>query len=127
MITGKLTKINSNHSNVRTDTMIGSAGNIPIVGEMFVIVNGEPLDSTHGESGRMIRTTTVKDVTKLNMFQYVFKTRNSEYRFDLLCDECEIPATHIQKDAANSVHTFCDKCWDEHVEFSGNNGKPYGF
>ena len=127
MITGQLTKIRSNHSNVRTDTMIGTAGSIPEVGQVFVIVNGNPIETDKGQSGRMIQTTEVIDVVKLNAFQYMFKTQNSEYRFDVLCDECEVSATHIQRDAANQIHTFCDSCWDDHVAFSGNNGKPYSF
>jgi hypothetical protein len=44
-----------------------------------------------------------------------------------ICDECEKPAFKVQRDAANQKHVFCKKCWDGHVAFSGNKGKPYGF
>jgi hypothetical protein len=43
------------------------------------------------------------------------------------CDECRKPAFKVQKDAANIQHVFCKECWNAHVEFSGNAGKPYGF
>ena len=43
------------------------------------------------------------------------------------CDECEEPVFKVQKDASNIKHSFCKKHWEEHVDFSGNEGKPYGF
>jgi hypothetical protein len=45
----------------------------------------------------------------------------------LVCDECGNPAFRVQLDAANHRHIFCEQCWDEHVAFSGNRGKPYVF
>lgn len=44
-----------------------------------------------------------------------------------VCDECRKPAFRVQRDAANHEHVFCEQCWGEHVAFSGNDGKPYGF
>ena len=43
------------------------------------------------------------------------------------CDECNEAAFKVQRDAANYEHVFCEKCWNEHVVFCGNGGKPYGF
>ena len=43
------------------------------------------------------------------------------------CDECGKPQFKTQRDAANNKHVFCEQCWIEHVSFSGNDGKPYGF
>ena len=42
------------------------------------------------------------------------------------CDECESRAVKIVRDACNIQHCFCEKHWQEHVAFAGNDGKPYG-
>ena len=75
-----LTKIDSNHSNLRTNEVEGVTGNLPEVGKSFTLA-GESL--TEGADVRIISTTEIKSVDiKYNTI--VFKTKNSTYQLDIL-------------------------------------------
>lgn len=73
MYLGLLKKVESNHNNLRTETVEGTF-KIPVVGEDFVLY-GEGLKF----GTRIVRTTPVQEVTQDgNVIN--FKTRNSTYR-----------------------------------------------
>lgn len=75
-----LTKVESNHNNLRTNSMDGRTLELPTVGKDFIIV-GDSL--TEGLTHRVITTTEVKEVTK-NEDEYTFKTQNSTYKLQVL-------------------------------------------
>jgi len=78
---GRLTKIQSTHSNIRTKHIVGESIGLPLVGDSFVMTS-EPL--TEGTDVRIVATTTVHEVTKLERNLYEFKTRNSTYQWEVL-------------------------------------------
>lgn len=78
---GRLFKISSTHSNLRTDQVDGECIGVPMVGDCFVMTS-EPL--TEGADVRIVATTTIREVAKLTKNLYEFKTRNSTYRFEVL-------------------------------------------
>lgn len=79
MIKVKLTRIKSNHNNLRTDEVIGIAiYGLPEVGASFALA-AESLDPT-----KDIRGVFTTPVTELN--GNTFKTANSEYKFEVLND-----------------------------------------
>lgn len=71
-----LTKIESNHSNLRTNDIVGQTLYLPKVGQSFHLV-GESL--TPGLTHRIINTTEIKEVEKTGEMTYIFKTQNSTY------------------------------------------------
>lgn len=82
MLNVKLTKIESTHTNLRTNEMVGKTGSIPEAG-YDIMVFGEPL--TTGMNTRVIHTTEVKEslydkATKT----FTFKTQNSTYTLEIL-------------------------------------------
>lgn len=83
---GKLTRLESSHSNLRTDYMPGFFANLPQVGTAFAIL-GEPL--TRGAIARSVVTSTIQEVTELSDTEYEFKTRNSTYRLEIYPDKKE--------------------------------------
>ena len=72
----KLTKIESTHSNLRTDTVEGMCTNLPEVGMSFVLWS-EPL--TTGHHYRQVATSPVQSVEVLSADVLRFKTLNSIY------------------------------------------------
>ena len=71
----RLTRIESSHSNLRTDTVEGDLLYWPVVGES-IIITAEPLV----ESGmRLVRTSSVCKIEG-----DLFHTRNSVYRLERL-------------------------------------------
>lgn len=86
---GKLTRIGSNHQNMRTDAAEGVFETLPTVGECFLML-GKGLTKINGkESTRMIQTSPVIEVeTKgFDLYSYTwFKTKNSEYKLEVLAD-----------------------------------------
>ena len=79
----KLTKIKSNHKNLRTDTVEGFSNSLPTVGEPFNMW-GEGLEF----GTRWITTTPVITINKCG-----FDTANSSYHIDIE----EIKETEEQK------------------------------
>lgn len=77
----KLTKVKSTHTNLRTDTVEGTAFALPEVGDSFAMF-GEPLDPNVGNM-RGVYTTEIKSCERIgNEFQ--FTTLNSTYRLEVL-------------------------------------------
>ena len=76
----KLTKLCSNHDHVRTPEIVGECGYLPIKGRIFTMV-APPLDKT--KAVRFLHTTIVQDVIH-DGETYMFHTRNSTYRLDVL-------------------------------------------
>ena len=79
MIKVKLTRITSNHNNLRTDSVEGETEQLPTPGEDFVLL-GVGLEF----GTRMVRTTPVGEVMNLSEKEMEFKTKNSHYRLELL-------------------------------------------
>lgn len=78
-----LTKIESNHTNLRTNEIEGLTLELPVVGKGFNM-SGEPLDKNM--SVRVINTTEIKEVEQ-NGDEYTFKTLNSTYNVKVLGTE----------------------------------------
>ena len=76
----KLTRVKSNHNNLRTDEMIGMTDRFPTKGKT-VEVFGEGL--VFGM--RLIHTTPVKEVEVIDN-EYLFHTKNSTYKLEVLKD-----------------------------------------
>lgn len=96
---GKLFKINSNHDNVRTDTMEGLATELPVVGKGFNLYGGA-LELKVGIRG--LFTTSIEELTQLSNGTVLFRTRNSTYVFRL---DKEIPYDPDGKFVITSVQT----------------------
>lgn len=76
----KLTKIKSNHTNLRTDTVEGVTAELPTKDKSFNLI-GESL--TEGMNARLVYTTEVQSVESVDML-YKFTTLNSEYHLQVL-------------------------------------------
>jgi hypothetical protein len=76
----KLTKLCSNHDAIRTATITGECVLLPIKGRIFTMV-ALPLDKT--KVVRYIHTTVIQDIIN-DGTTYMFHTRNSTYRLDLV-------------------------------------------
>lgn len=81
MISVKLIRLASNHSNLRTSEIIGETVELPSEGKEFVLF-GEPIDIT--KDIRIVHTTPIQTVEKLHEKLYQFTTANSTYRLELL-------------------------------------------
>ena len=77
----RLTKIESNHNNLRTDTIEGCTAKLPQVREPFCMY-AEPIDPD--ASVRFIKTTLVAEITSPVVGEFEFKTKNSTYRLTVL-------------------------------------------
>lgn len=77
----RLTKIESTHSNLRTDLIEGKCIDLPEIGESFFVV-APPLDPT--KDFRMVNTSEVKELTTLPDGKILFKTANSTYEIEIL-------------------------------------------
>lgn len=77
----KLTKVKSDHNNLRTDEVVGECDSLPEVGTGFSMY-GEPLDSKLNV--RLIRTSEITQCTLTSPISYLFHTLNSVYRLDIL-------------------------------------------
>lgn len=84
MYNARLTKIESNHNNLRTNSMEGQIADLPKVGFPLIITNDSPLDKSSGANGRMIWTTNITEVMKKSEEEYEFKTQNSLYKLEVL-------------------------------------------
>lgn len=80
-LSGTLEQIGSTHFRLRTKTIHGFIVEVPTVGHLFTIANEDPL--TEGGDGRYVRTSRVSEVTLETDGAYLFRTKNSVYRFRL--------------------------------------------
>jgi hypothetical protein len=76
----KLTRISSNHRNLRTDEIIGTADRPPTVGQRF-FMTAPPLATPGGI--RWLETTPVQVCERIGA-EFDFHTRNSHYRLLIL-------------------------------------------
>ncbi len=89
---GRITRLQSNHNNIRTDHMDGSFDELPEVGKSFQIF-GRSL--TPGLDCRAITTTFVREIMDMAKYQGVvsknrflqFKTANSTYQLEVKSEE----------------------------------------
>ena len=79
-----LTKMESNHNNLRTNEIEGDALFLPDVGKNFSVVGAS---LTPGLSHRLIQTTEVKSVESTGENEFLFKTQNSTYKLQVLSTE----------------------------------------
>jgi len=71
-----LTKIDSNHNNVRTKETEGQTLALPAVAKNFSLVGAS---LTPGLTHRVITTTEIKEVETKGEGSFIFKTLNSTY------------------------------------------------
>lgn len=76
----RLTKIKSNHQNLRTDVIEGVTQELPVLGSSFRLI-GESL--TPGMDARFVHTTEIQFVEKMGN-GYIFNTANSTYKLEVL-------------------------------------------
>jgi hypothetical protein len=77
----RLTRIKSNHDNLRTSEIVGECGALPTIGLCFTIWNRIPL--TEDADFRYVVTTPVRTMTRCGD-QMEFTTANSKYQLDVL-------------------------------------------
>lgn len=78
-----LTKVESNHNNLRTNEIEGATLALPEIGKGFDM-SGEPLDPAMAV--RVINTTEIKELEQ-NGDEFTFKTLNSTYKLKVLGTE----------------------------------------
>lgn len=79
----KLTKIESNHGNLRTNEVEGLSWDLPTIGDNFSVI-GDSL--TEGMDARVVTTTEIKSVEHFDT-HCIFKTLNSTYKLEILGTE----------------------------------------
>lgn len=79
----ELKKLESVHSNLRTDVVVGETLTLPEVGIPFVMYS-TPLEATEGI--RIITTTVVKETKHLSDGSIIFQTNNSTYVLKIVDD-----------------------------------------
>jgi hypothetical protein len=95
----KLTRLQSNHSRLRTSEVIGFCDEMPQVGKTFQMIS-EPLEQSKG-----FRLINTNPVTEINGDE--FKTCNSTYRIEDLDPFCEVCAEPFESEAARQAHGGC--------------------
>lgn len=75
----KLTKIQSNHQNLRTNEILGTCMHLPVEGSVFYLM-APPLESGNV---RLVTTTVVQKVVDLGSV-LDFETENSSYKLEIL-------------------------------------------
>lgn len=84
MIKIKLTKIVSNHQNLRTDEVIGVTPSLPEVAKGFVVFAESLSNSVPGNLDRTIVTSPIVSITKYDEDTFVVNTANSTYNIQVL-------------------------------------------
>lgn len=74
----KLTRITSNHTKLRTDTVDGETSHLPTIGECFIMTGKGIVFGT-----RLVTTSPVKEIIKDGLIEK-FKTENSEYQLEII-------------------------------------------
>ena len=81
----KLTRIESTHNNLKTESVEGACFDFPMVGESFTMYQG-PLKNLTGM--RVIMTSPIEWV-KIVEGDYIFKTKNSLYELQVKSEGTE--------------------------------------
>jgi hypothetical protein len=79
----RLTRVESNHNRIRTDSVEGMTSELPVVGKSFCLI-GESL--TEGMNARLVTTSKITKVDQ-NGDEYTFNTLNSTYKIEVLGTE----------------------------------------
>ena len=82
----KLTKIRSNHNNLRSNVIVGKTNELPVIGEGFQMLS-EGLDF----GVRHVWTSPIKHLEKIDSI-YQFNTANSVYKLEVLSKEEDLCA-----------------------------------
>jgi transcription-repair coupling factor (superfamily II helicase) len=77
----KLTKIESNHNNLRTNSIEGECKTFPEVNSGLVIL-ADPLEK--GMDVRIVNTSIIKEIRTIGVNDFMLKTLNSLYRLEVL-------------------------------------------
>jgi len=75
-----LTRVASNHKNLRTTEIMGVYSKLPTVGEAFTLLGQGLTPNTI----RTVITTAVSQVIKITDYEYKFTTHNSVYKLKIL-------------------------------------------
>lgn len=76
----RLTKIESNHNNLRTNSVEGECQDLPQLDRGLVIL-ADPLEQGNF---RIVNTSIIKEIREIGSNDYVLKTLNSLYRLEVL-------------------------------------------
>lgn len=76
----RLTKVSKNENDLRTDVITGECARMPQPGFSFNMT-AKPLESGNV---RLITTSSVDTITKVDDKKYIFTTLNSTYELDVL-------------------------------------------
>lgn len=79
----RLTRIESNHNNLRTRSLQGWCFDLPVVGSSFTIM-GQPI--SEGAVARVVTTSPVLSIENLDQSSSAlrFRTKNSTYELEVL-------------------------------------------
>ncbi len=77
----KLTKISNNVNDLRTNSVEGTTGKMPVVGSYFSMA-AESL--TPENNVRLVSTSLIQEIDQISDSEVVFKTLNSTYRLEFL-------------------------------------------
>lgn len=76
----KLTRLSSTHNNLRSDVIEGEAELLPEIGASFILM-AAPLDEVITGT-RVVWTTDVKSISRIDQTTIEFSTQNSSYRLE---------------------------------------------
>ena len=79
-MTGKLVKMLSGNTNLRTNEVLGEFSTLPNIGQRFQM-RGEPLDPT--KDLRVVETSPIVLVNHVSDNEIVFNTQNSMYKLTI--------------------------------------------
>ena len=79
----KLTKIQSDHNNIRSNEIIGVTSFLPKMGERFQMLS-EALDKSHGANTRHVETSPITNIFGINSKTLTLHTTYSIYEFEIL-------------------------------------------
>lgn len=79
----KMTKIQSDHNNVRTNEVVGITSSLPKIGERFQILS-EALDKSNGANARYVETSPIESLKSSCENTIIMKTHYSTYELEIL-------------------------------------------
>lgn len=79
----KLTKIQSDHNNIRSNEIIGVTSFLPKMGERFLMLS-EALDKSQGANARYIETSPITNIFKVSDNIMTLHTTYSIYELEIL-------------------------------------------
>lgn len=79
----RLTKIQSEHNNVRTNEVVGVTSSLPKIGDRFQMLS-EAIDKSQGANVRYIETSPVESLKSSCENTIIMKTHYSTYELEVL-------------------------------------------